>query len=378
MVLFLVKLRFLFPLLRAIRSPRHETGSGKKRQSNREWQGKTARSCIGSHSFLINGSWLLPTKRLFRSAAIFGFHDNRPKMADLKSVYIPTRGRAWLALESTACIERACSEKTAKGKLKMLWLDRLFSRSSALRLSDGQHQWSWKTWRSFAAQTLRLLEELQSRQETRPDACLHFPCVRSLDERGWRSLSWTDRNDTNAHFCLLEKSYFLLSWSWQIFQLCLTLSELHPRLIWSGKRPKYPKNHPKRFLAYLDLEWSFLAIVLKLGTPLPHTGRKPTEFLIKARWTLNPVGFPDDRLFLAVNNFRRHRAKMKTLRRFGLKARRIGRAPIGRQKSSKLFDAETAQRILLHWHPEAENPAAPISGNLDISVRSTERGSEER
>ena len=89
-VLFLVKLRFLFPLLRAIRCPRHETGSGKKRQSNREWQGKTARSCIGSHSFLINGSWLLPTKRLFRSAANFGFHDNRPKMADLKSVYTCT------------------------------------------------------------------------------------------------------------------------------------------------------------------------------------------------------------------------------------------------------------------------------------------------
>ena len=59
----------------------------KKRQSNREWQGKTARACIGSHTFLIDGSWLLPTKRLFRSAANFDFHDNRPKMADLKSVY---------------------------------------------------------------------------------------------------------------------------------------------------------------------------------------------------------------------------------------------------------------------------------------------------
>ena len=58
----------------------------KKRQSNREWQGKTARACIGSHTLLINGSWLLPTKRLFRSAANFDFHDNRPKMADLKSV----------------------------------------------------------------------------------------------------------------------------------------------------------------------------------------------------------------------------------------------------------------------------------------------------
>ena len=35
-VIFLVKLWFLFPLLRAIRCPRHETRSGKKRQSNRE------------------------------------------------------------------------------------------------------------------------------------------------------------------------------------------------------------------------------------------------------------------------------------------------------------------------------------------------------
>ena len=91
-VILLVKLRFLFPLLRAIRCPRHETGSGKKkRQSNYkingEWQGKTARACIGSHTFLIDGSWLLPTKRLFRSDANFDFHDNRPKMADLKSVY---------------------------------------------------------------------------------------------------------------------------------------------------------------------------------------------------------------------------------------------------------------------------------------------------
>ena len=32
-VIFLVKLRFLFPILRAIRCPRHETGSDKKRQS---------------------------------------------------------------------------------------------------------------------------------------------------------------------------------------------------------------------------------------------------------------------------------------------------------------------------------------------------------
>ena len=32
-VIFLVKLRFLFPLLRAIRCPRHETGSGKKKGS---------------------------------------------------------------------------------------------------------------------------------------------------------------------------------------------------------------------------------------------------------------------------------------------------------------------------------------------------------
>ena len=86
-VIFLVKLRFLFPLLRAIRCPRHETGSGKKKESNLEWQSKTARPCIGSHTFLIDGSWLLPTKRLFRSAANFDFHDNRPKMADLKSVY---------------------------------------------------------------------------------------------------------------------------------------------------------------------------------------------------------------------------------------------------------------------------------------------------
>ena len=59
----------------------------KRRQSNREWQDKTARACIGSHTFLIDGSWLLPTKRLFRSAANFDFHVNRPKMADLKSVY---------------------------------------------------------------------------------------------------------------------------------------------------------------------------------------------------------------------------------------------------------------------------------------------------
>ena len=59
----------------------------KKRQSKWEWQDKTARACIGSHTLLIDGSWLLPTKRLFRSAANFNFHDNRPKMADLKSVY---------------------------------------------------------------------------------------------------------------------------------------------------------------------------------------------------------------------------------------------------------------------------------------------------
>ena len=58
-----------------------------KRQSNLEWPSKTVPPCIGSHTFLIDGSWLLPTKRLFRSAANFDFHDNRPKMADLKSVY---------------------------------------------------------------------------------------------------------------------------------------------------------------------------------------------------------------------------------------------------------------------------------------------------
>ena len=57
-----------------------------KRQSNKEWQGKTARACIRSDTILIDGSWLLPTKRLFRSAANFDFHENRPKMADLKSL----------------------------------------------------------------------------------------------------------------------------------------------------------------------------------------------------------------------------------------------------------------------------------------------------
>ena len=35
-VIFLVKLRFFFPLLQAIHCPRLETGSDKKRQSNRE------------------------------------------------------------------------------------------------------------------------------------------------------------------------------------------------------------------------------------------------------------------------------------------------------------------------------------------------------
>ena len=65
----------------------------KKRQLNRESKGKTARACIGSHTFLIDGSSLLPTKRLFRSAANFDFHDNRPKMADLKLVYSIVKGR---------------------------------------------------------------------------------------------------------------------------------------------------------------------------------------------------------------------------------------------------------------------------------------------
>ena len=37
--------------------------------------------------FFVHYPLLLPTKRLFRSAANFDFHDNRPKMADLKSVY---------------------------------------------------------------------------------------------------------------------------------------------------------------------------------------------------------------------------------------------------------------------------------------------------
>ena len=31
----------------------------KKRQSNKEWQGRTAQACTGSHTFLIDGSWLL-------------------------------------------------------------------------------------------------------------------------------------------------------------------------------------------------------------------------------------------------------------------------------------------------------------------------------
>ena len=87
-MIFLVKLRLLFPLLLGYSlPPTWDRFRQKKRQSNREWQGKTARACIGSHTFLIDGSWLLPTKRLFRSAANFDFHDNRPKMADLKSVY---------------------------------------------------------------------------------------------------------------------------------------------------------------------------------------------------------------------------------------------------------------------------------------------------
>ena len=81
-VIFLVKLRFLFPLLRAIRCPRHETGSGKK--GSRIWNDRAK-----LHDLALDPmhSWLLPTKRLFRSAANFDFHDNRPKMADLKSVY---------------------------------------------------------------------------------------------------------------------------------------------------------------------------------------------------------------------------------------------------------------------------------------------------
>ena len=49
-VILLVKLRFLFPLLRAIRCPRHETGSGKKkkRQSNYKW-GMTGQNCTSLH-----------------------------------------------------------------------------------------------------------------------------------------------------------------------------------------------------------------------------------------------------------------------------------------------------------------------------------------
>ena len=110
-VIFFVNLssavRFLFPLLRACRCPRQETGSSKKRQSNKEWQAKTARACIGIHTFLIDGSWLLPTKRLFRSAANFDFHDNRPKMADLKSVYMCMdliSGKYWSCIIEHTCL----------------------------------------------------------------------------------------------------------------------------------------------------------------------------------------------------------------------------------------------------------------------------------
>ena len=48
---------------------------------------------IGSHTFLIDGSRFLPTKRLFRSAAKFDFHDNLPKMADLKAIQHEDAGR---------------------------------------------------------------------------------------------------------------------------------------------------------------------------------------------------------------------------------------------------------------------------------------------
>ena len=50
----------------------------------------TGQNCTSLHwipYILDRRQLLLPTKRLFRSAANFDFHDNRPKMADLKSVY---------------------------------------------------------------------------------------------------------------------------------------------------------------------------------------------------------------------------------------------------------------------------------------------------
>ena len=66
------------------------------------------RACIGSHTSLIDGSRLLPTKRLFRSAANFDFHDHRPKMPDLKSVYTPE------------CWHRVCSRNGKEECLNML------------------------------------------------------------------------------------------------------------------------------------------------------------------------------------------------------------------------------------------------------------------
>ena len=136
MVIFLVKLRFLFPLLRAIRCPRHETGSGKKRQSNLEWQSKTARPCIGSHTFLIDGSWLLPTKRLFRSAANFDFHDNRPKMADLNRSIVPyfAEDRKDLEISKSSILKKKKESEEQRLDLSELEPETLGSRNFGLSI----------------------------------------------------------------------------------------------------------------------------------------------------------------------------------------------------------------------------------------------------
>ena len=123
-----------------------------KKQSNREWQGKTARACLGSHTFLIDGSWLLPTKRLFRSAANFDFHDNRPKMADLKSVYRPgnLRMTRWISpgfqrivrttkMASEAFVDHHCCDCT-KFSLEPIH-ERSWSSRCELYRSVRSHSW---------------------------------------------------------------------------------------------------------------------------------------------------------------------------------------------------------------------------------------------
>ena len=87
-VIFLVKLRFLFPLLRAIRCPRHETGSGKKQGSRiRNDRAKLRELALDPIHSWSTAADSCPPSDFSDHAANFDFHDKRPKMADLKSVY---------------------------------------------------------------------------------------------------------------------------------------------------------------------------------------------------------------------------------------------------------------------------------------------------